>query len=746
MKRRVFLRGVGIGSAGLAAAPALGRGSSHPSGTLPAYSYGEVKSLEDVISKEGHVVIRIAAADNPGSEGQKLSGRIRVRKAGVARSRAYFFESDEEFEPDALSMEAVAQGSDREVVVLWLTGASEKTTLTLSGDPPFQFSLGDLVEAGEVTGTHSGLAVSANFLLDREIGEISTADFGVADPGDNFSFLVMADPQGGAPDDTDRLQTRMKIHNAFIEESVALANRLEPEPLFTIVAGDVCDDWGYEKDLARMNAFLSRLSSPVLYGIGNHETLLRSQFGPGYNMNAFSNFLAAQKAINGLDKLLYSFNAGRWHFIVWPDPLRRNFWETHPHYFDWLERDLEKHKERPTMVFQHVPSQPIGITPHINYAESVYVRRTFLEILARHGNVKYILSGHVHIPVKASFKTAVTHKGMKLINIPAAGYRPRSFGEEDYYGGPSQGIAIVQVEGENASIKYKTVTEEVFEYPSHLPEFDAQTYSLWLKEKWELPAGKDFINGRFEEGLQGWAKRFVYTEDVHPSNLCESRSAPETGGSALYLFCRRRGYQAPGQDRLPQDINRITQAVELPEGALPGIRFRYRIDGEHTVPEGYSGGYILVEGYSGSNRVHKLMYSAGISWVNNWGARNLNREVPFHIFGLSAEPDRWHNASLNIARDYEKAEPEKSYSALQADRLVVTLGVWNINDGEEQPFGIYFTDLNVENASEEPSHTDGIPVREKPVEKRWWRNKIWPNVNMAGEHRYIIATQPYNTD
>ncbi len=98
----------------------------------------------------------------------------------------------------------------------------------------------------------------------------------------------------------------MRIHNAFLQESVALVNRLETDPLFTFVMGDVTDDWGYEEDFAKMNEYLLKLKTPVLYGIGNHETSLHLDFGPGYNMEGFNNYFAAQKQVNGLEKLLYS--------------------------------------------------------------------------------------------------------------------------------------------------------------------------------------------------------------------------------------------------------------------------------------------------------------------------------------------------------------------------------------------------------------------------------------------------------
>jgi len=723
MKRRHFIKGVGISSAALATTGVYGQNESTQPAKLPEYTYGKPESFDDVISSEGWVLICFSQEYSREEKELRLREAIKVKGAQSERIKSYVFKPGQV------------------ITVLWLKEASAGSSVQLGGRSGFRFSLAELLEKGELTASIKEVDLRINFLLDRELGEISLEDIGVQNAGDSFSFVAMADPQGGLPDDAEKLKTRMKIHNAFIEESVDLVNRLEFDPLFTMVAGDVCDDWGYEKDLVQMNSFLSKLKSPVLYGIGNHETLLRSEFGPGYNMDNFNNFLAAQKAINGLDKLLYSFNAGQWHFVVWPDPLRNNFWETHPHYFDWLERDLEKHKERPTMVFQHVPIHPVGITPHINYAESVFVRRTFLDILSRHGNVKYILSGHVHIPVKASFKTAVSLRGIKLINLPAAGYRPRSFGEEDYYGGPSQGIALIHIQGKEASVQYKTVTEELFEYPAQLPEFDEISYPLWLQEKWELPASEQFVNGDFRKGLEAWALRFVYAEDVHPSNLRETRQAPAQEGEALYLFCKRRGYQAPGQDRLPQDINRLSQALKIHPGDSPVIRFRYRIDGSKTSPETYSGGYALIEGYSGSHMVHKIMYSAGKIWVNNWGARNSNREIPVFHYNLNASPDRWHEATLNVGKDFELSTPAMAYRDLDVDRLVLTLGVWNINDGDEHPFGIYFSNFLLIPGSTAGSNLNGIPVEPKQEEDVWWLNKTWPWVNASGEHRYIISTQ-----
>jgi hypothetical protein len=743
MKRRNFIRGLGLGSAALATAKSAGFKGDPVNTPLPPFDYGKILTLDDAKTKEGLIMVSFELSDHPDQKPYFHKGKIKVKDAEIRRMKSYFFEQDEdEFSGDLSTYEVYVHENDREVIVLWLAGASRDTAISFRGRSNCEFGLSDILDNDEMELVCDGMNIKANLLLDREIGEISLADFGAKDPGDHFSFLAMADPQGGLPDDEHQLDTRMKIHNAFIQESVSLANMLDFDPLFTVIIGDVCDKWGYEKDLRQMNAFLSELNSPVLYGIGNHETLLQSEFGPGYNMQAFNHFISAQKAINGLDKLLYSFNAGDWHFVVWPDPLRPGFWETHPHYFDWLERDLEKYRDRPTMVFQHVPVHPAGISPHINYAESVFVKRTFLDILSRQGNVKYCLSGHVHIPVRASFKTAVSYRGIQLLNLPAAGYRPRAFGEEDFYGGPSQGIALIHIRGKEASIQYKTVTEEVFDYPSEFPAFDETAYPLWLKYKWELPTGNNIINGDFKDGFRGWARRFVYAEDHDPSNLCEIRPSPgDADRQSLYLYARKRGYMAPGQDRLPQDINRICQAVELKKGGSPSLGFNYRIDGQHSDMNGYCGGYVWIEGYSRSNKVLNLMYSVNKIWVNIGGQYSKYHEVPSIQMGLPNRTDTWYKCQLNILEDQDKHSQGRSFRELDMDRLIINMGVWNINDGDDQPFGMYLDGFRLDYDLPGSSQAGGLSIDPKKEEDKWWRNKIWPWKNIAGEHRYIIATQ-----
>ena len=452
MKRRSFLKkGLAGGLSSVVATNHLWANS--PANQWPNYKYHHPSSLEEALSDEGFLVVRIALTCPKDKIFARISGAIKTRKMKVVRTKTYFYNPPKEtFDAKKLDFSFTIPSKESRVVVLWIDKASEESTISISTSAGnMEYSLGDLIKTNDKRSeTPEGL-IKSNFLLYNEIEELSLTELGAPAETKKFRFFMMADPQGGDTDndyekadsahERRKLRTRMKIHNAFIEESVELANKIDEHPAFTMVIGDMVDAWGYKRDFSQMNTFLKRLKSPVLFEAGNHETELRIPFEPGYNMSGFNNYMSAQKDINGTDKLLYSYNYGKWHFICWPDPLRNNFWETHPHYFEWLERDLEKHKHMPTIVFQHVPIQPIGISPFNGYyLEKTYIKKTMADLFGTHGNVKYVFSGHVHIPMKSAFKTAISYKGVKYINLPATGYRPRAFGEDDYFGRPSQGI------------------------------------------------------------------------------------------------------------------------------------------------------------------------------------------------------------------------------------------------------------------------------------------------------------------
>ncbi|WP_372947257.1 metallophosphoesterase family protein [Mariniphaga sp.] len=735
MKRRKFIQNLGLGVAPVVAQPLMG--AAGPEQDFPQYNYRQPETLQETVTKEGQIIVRLEFQSDD-RHGQQLKPEINIENGNILRSKSYFFEQGEDNFTGGPEAPVISTAlGDVDVLVFWLDRFEEETAIIVIDQAGvFAFSLSEIVKNKEMKGQIGKAQVKANFLLDKEIGELNSADVEIKIPGDDFTFIIMADTQGGDASNPEDNLCRMKIHNAFIEESIRLTSNLKAKPAFCLMLGDIVDHQGEEHHFAQMARFFKRLKIPVLYEMGNHESRYQTSFEPGYNLNGFNNYFAAQKAINGMELLLYSFNLGKWHFVVWPDPLRQMFWENHPHYFDWLERDLEKHKDRPTVFLQHIPMHPIGINPLVNYCETAYVKRLLFDILAKHGNVKTIFSGHVHIPVKSSLKTAVSVRGINCINLPAAGYRPRAFGEEDFYGGPAQGICIVDLKGDKISSTYKTVTLEEFPYPDNLPEFDAEKFPLWFGNKWELPANKQFINGDFTNDLTGWGRRYVYHEDENPSNICEVRK--QDGIPALYLKTKKRGFHKPGQDRLPQDINRIFQAVELEQGKNPFIQIEYFLDKKNCDFSGFNGLYIWVEGYRKSARMVNLLYFANKAWVNLGSTYSRSSGSGPLIFSLDNTPEVWHSVRLNIKADFETNQDELKFDLPAPDRLVVSAGIWNINDGREQPFAAFLRNFSVRYNLSSASQVDGKKIATMPDDKKWWRGKLMPSGNVAGEHHYHV--------
>ena len=70
--------------------------------------------------------------------------------------------------------------------------------------------------------------------------KIDPAEVGIRATGNDFDFVVFADPQGGDPSDTTNdSPERVAIHNPYIRKNVETVNRLDPLPAFLVVAGDI---------------------------------------------------------------------------------------------------------------------------------------------------------------------------------------------------------------------------------------------------------------------------------------------------------------------------------------------------------------------------------------------------------------------------------------------------------------------------------------------------------------------------
>ncbi|WP_163379753.1 metallophosphoesterase family protein [Cyclobacterium sp. SYSU L10401] len=732
MKRRSFITTIGTGASVFLAG--AGPTQMDPNSMEP-YVYPSPDQFDDVLNQKGEFMLRLEVKAVDSLEPARVVMEFHIPRGNIGKVRDFPFANESAIVDQENSRFELKVGKAFPYIfAFWLNEPRPSTLFSFSFNGNVeQFTLAQLLDEQELSFQQQGISVSCNYLLDKEIGKLNLEKIGISGATDSFSIAILADPQGGNPVTPKAHPTRMKIHNAFIEDSVNRINDLNPSPVLSLVLGDIVDNQGEKSHFKAMHDYLKKIQTPILYAVGNHETRYQATFKPGYHMAEFNHYFSAQKAMNGMEWLLYSFDLGDWHFIVWPDPLRADFFETHPHYFDWLEEDLHENRDKPTVFLQHVPAHPIGIDPLINYAESVAVKRMVLDRLATHGNVRFIFSGHVNIPIKASFKTAVSYKGMKMINLPAAGYRPRAFGEEELHGGPSQGVLIFEIQGKEAKAYFKTVTEEVYPYPEELPEFNESAYPLWLNYKWQLDADEEIKNGNFAQGLSHWHPRFVYREDDHPSNRMEVKRFQ--GYQALYLRSEKRKYHIPGQDRLPQTINHVCQGLLL-DAAPKMIALDYCLDKQSVnLTNAWAGGYIWLEGFQGSVKLLNMAY-----WVGKGTSQLIDRftdqkEIPFLHFQLDDQMEHWQQVQLNWFSDYQ----HQGLDISQLDRLVINLGTWHVNDGNSPGFGIYFSQVRVPKQVRE-STVNQRRIKPMPDEKMWWMNKYEPFVHIAGEHRYIMST------
>ncbi|MFY0654482.1 MAG: metallophosphoesterase [Cyclobacteriaceae bacterium] len=729
MKRRKFIRNIGLGSSlGLVGTKEL---LANDVQKQQPYKYPKPNDFTDCLSDEGYLAIRLDLKGEYEAL-KKALGSLKVKSAELVKQRDYSFTVGEIGDKES-SINSDAYW--RTTTVLWLKDFSTKSSLSFRSKKREQVALSTLIEQPEFVSKSDVLELTANILQYSEIGTFKANDF-LVEPIDHkdFSFAIMADPQGGDPDCAcNKAPTRVKVHNAFVEESIRIINELETKPAFTLILGDIVDSQGEEKNFLAMEEFYKKINTPILLEIGNHETRYNSTFTPGYNMDAFSNYFDSQKRINGQDKMLYSFDIGNYHFIVWPDPLRREFWENHPHYIEWLQRDLEKNKEKPTIFFQHVPIHPIGIDPLLNYAESPYIKKLLLEMLAKWGNVKYVFSGHVHIPIKASAKTARTYKGINLVNLPAAGFRPRAFGEEDFFGGPSQGVAIVSVKNEKVSLSFKEVTHNLYDYDERFEELDLKKDILCYQNKWELPRNEKILNGEFKN-LDQWHRPYVYMEDERPSNSCETRTID--GTNTLYLKARKRAHDIPGQDRLPQTLNKACQAISIQDGKIPGLNFRMKISKKERERKALNGAYVWCEGYEGPNKLFNLFYFAGVATGSLLSRFETNRNYKDLYLDLPYQNEEWHDVNLNLNSELKDLD----IPANRADRLIVNLGVWNVNDGNNSGVEFFVQSLKDFTPDDLPPSTCGNnPVLPKEKDEIYYARVV----HIAGEHTLGKQEQLY---
>lgn len=160
---------------------------------------------------------------------------------------------------------------------------------------------------------------------------------------------------------------------------------------FVVFTGDNIDkaDPDYLKDFVRI---VNKLNVPYYLIIGNHEVFKNGDLSKSRYMEIIkeNNFFYHPKEPN------YKFKKNGFKFLI-ADGAKEVIPGSNGYYkqdtLDWIEKELYRHPNMPTVILQHFPLVP----PKDMATHSTYKAENYLEMLNRHNNVIAVISGHYHI-------------------------------------------------------------------------------------------------------------------------------------------------------------------------------------------------------------------------------------------------------------------------------------------------------------------------------------------------------------
>lgn len=521
--------------------------------------------------------------------------------------------------------------------------------------------------------------------------------------GDTYRFGLISDTHIRHERFADVFANNMRT-------SISELNQMQPPTAFVVFNGDLVNlGWIDETQFDDFAAIARQTNCQPILVHGNHDGL--------YPMIHYRRIL---KELGGPDNAYYSFDVGKWHYIVLPA-----FIPSTDRYdralLSWLREDLINNSHKPTMIFVHYHILPVGLTQLESYGYSLELRKELFDLFTGSGNVRYVFSGHTHIGIKASIETAWTYKNTNFILVPTT-VPPRPFGEDfpEYQKGDEWGgyYMTVEVEGEKAVLKgHLNGVKKAFIYPERFREFEERIDPRWFKPLWEFEGTDVLVNGGFEDDWKGFLMPYRYNSEEKPIHEFKiSSKIFREGQKSAYLFCR-------STDDLWTTDNMIElyQIVTLPANKRPILCGAYRIEETSS----FGGGFIRICGYKdkkflfmmllhwGKGQEHAMntpdsfaFHADGVSGAHRLVTFGKDRKAMF--WDLPEEENKWHNFKIDIQQLFESSmEVAGLNKAFSAEKLVIAFGVWNGREKNTQS-SAYFDDLSlgfVESAAD--SYVDG---------------------------------------
>ena len=379
----------------------------------------------------------------------------------------------------------------------------------------------------------------------------------------NFTFAIIADPQ---------VASRNYQKKAFVNawQTLEMMSReigtSKKKVAFTISLGDIVNVFE-PRSLSNFTECIKDLNTPLYLVHGNHDSK--------FPYTEYRNF---SEKLTGINEMYYSFDAGNWHFVVTPSQIdthsalmnNPNYKKYVNEFTDWLKKDLATNKHRPTAVFQHFHSIPLGLTQLEWYTVSRPRRLELMNILSEHGNVKYYFNGHIHNGIRPSVKMTKIYRGITFVTVPT-GILTRPLQDEfpEYRSGDETGgyYMTVDVEGDKFTLYgHLAGNPEVYRYPDTFEVIDESTEPRWFYNMPDLKSTLNLVNGNFKNKLEGWNKVYRYKSDYFPAFVTETRKIGDH-------YCASIGVRAAQPDLWGNDeFNEIYQIVNVKGMTTPQLK------------------------------------------------------------------------------------------------------------------------------------------------------------------------------
>ncbi len=200
----------------------------------------------------------------------------------------------------------------------------------------------------------------------------------------------------------------------MLENAVAQLNRLDPAPDIVLLTGDLVDS-GDPGEYARLRAAIAKLKQPVYAIPGNHD-----------DRAAFRAAFADRAYLPGSGEHL--------HYTVEDWPVRLVALDTlvpgevgghmDQARCQWLDAQLAKAPDRPTLVFMHHPPFEVGVD-HLD-KWPLKGADDFGRVLARHPQIERVICGHAHRAMAVRWCGATVTVCPSTAHQFALDFRPKS--------------------------------------------------------------------------------------------------------------------------------------------------------------------------------------------------------------------------------------------------------------------------------------------------------------------------------